>query len=239
MRSLTALMRSARARIVRQRPRQHQLGLQPQAGQRRAQLMGRMADEAPLRRQRGVQAQQQVVGVRDQRLDLDRHAGHFQRLHVVDGTLADLFGQMIHRAQARAHALHHHPGEHHDQHDLPQHHQPEEILQHPHRHLDLVRDDPGGDQVQQDQQQDGRHQPDDQMPGQGTGGAAGARPERRREECVPASWRGPQGRREDGRGRREAAAIGRQPLRHPAYSRNHAPSGCWRRCLPGACAGGT
>ncbi len=49
-----------------------------------------------------------------------------------------------------------------------------------------------------------------------------------------------------GDGMRSAGILrpppGRQafrPSRHPACSQSRAPSGCWRPCLPGACAGGT
>ena len=61
---------------------------QPQAGQRRAQLMGRMADEAP-RAASEASRRSRSLCVRPAARSR-RHAGHFQRLHVVDGTLADL-----------------------------------------------------------------------------------------------------------------------------------------------------
>ena len=68
-----------------------------------------VADESPLGGDGIIEPQQQIVGMRDQRSNLGRHAGHIERLHIVDRTLAYIVGQAIDRSQAGVNAVYHQP----------------------------------------------------------------------------------------------------------------------------------
>ncbi len=81
-----------------------ELRLQPERGERRAQLVRHVGDEAPLRAERALQAREQVVHRMHRRLDLARQAVERERLERVGAAAPDVGGERAKRREPAADA---------------------------------------------------------------------------------------------------------------------------------------